>query len=144
MNQEQHRHQVFDMLTSYHDTLSLHDIASVLGRHPETIRRWLVKRRIRSVMCGREYIVAKQWFIDFINSTDMDIITYEMRLDLTRQAVIKFCEYPRTWHEIKNFTGYCNKSHLQKHITRPLLQSGRLALTMPDRPHHNDQQYIAT
>ena len=133
---------IMNQLDDYYDTLSIRDIASILGINKETVRRMVARDEIKSESYGRERIIAKSWFIEFICTTDKRFIPFSHIIKVRQDAVVEYCAQPRNWHNLLEFTGYCNKSHLQKYITRPLLDEGRLKLTLPDRPHHNGQMYI--
>ena len=43
-----------------------------------------------------------------------------------------------------DFLGLVNRRHFGEKYMRPLLQSGRLRMTLPDKPQSKNQKYIAT
>lgn len=57
------------------------------------------------------------------------------------EYILDFCITPRRILEISEFLGYKEKKSVRKHI-KPLLEQGRLAMTLPDRPNSKNQKYI--
>ena len=54
--------------------------------------------------------------------------------------ILKFCEIPRTRSELLAFTGM-SRYHTMSKIVQPLLESGKLKLTIPDKPKSSKQKY---
>jgi ATP-dependent DNA helicase RecG len=59
------------------------------------------------------------------------------------EQILKFCAVPRNRTEIQEYVGIKNRSYFQKEVLKPLLDSGNLYLTLPDKPQSKKQQYIA-
>lgn len=57
------------------------------------------------------------------------------------ECILDFCVTPRSILEIAELLGYKEKKSARKHI-KPLLEQGRLAMTLPDRPNSKNQKYI--
>jgi ATP-dependent DNA helicase RecG len=57
-------------------------------------------------------------------------------------AVLDFCSVPKTRDEIQQFTGLYDRGHFRKTILNPLLESGRLRMTIPDKPNSRNQRYV--
>ena len=55
--------------------------------------------------------------------------------------ILAFCSVPRSRAELQEFTG---KSHFytMSHIVQPLLDSGALKLTLPEKPKSSKQRYV--
>ena len=60
------------------------------------------------------------------------------------EQILKFCAVPHTRMEIQEYVGIKNRSYFQKEVLKPLLDSGALCLTLPDKPQSKNQRYIAT
>ena len=61
---------------------------------------------------------------------------------LLRERILAFCQNePKTALEIGEMLGYRNKRSIRKYLN-PLLDSGRLVRTVPDKPNSRNQQYI--
>ena len=54
---------------------------------------------------------------------------------------LEFCIVPRGILEIVEMLGFKEKKTARKYIT-PLLNMGRLAMTVPDKPNSKNQKYI--
>lgn len=129
-------------MADFDDTLLTKDAADLLGVHPETIRRLIYSGKLQYLRYEGDFVIAKPWLLEYVRQYGLKP-PYQDRLLQTKENVIRFCAIPRTYRELLEFTGYYDKSHLQRKITRPLLREGKLRLTMPEAPHHNGQQYIS-
>ena len=58
-------------------------------------------------------------------------------------AVVQYCSTPRSRAEITSFTGK-SRYYTMSAIVQPLIDQGRLQMTMPDKPKSPKQQYVAT
>ena len=58
-----------------------------------------------------------------------------------REAVIEFCSVPRSRAELISFVGK-SKNHVMSHIVAPLVASGELKMTIPDKPNSPNQKYL--
>ena len=64
----------------------------------------------------------------------------DKRLD----ALVEFCAEPRTRKELQEFIGIASREHFNKMLLSPLLESGRLKMTIPDKPNSRNQKYMKT
>jgi ATP-dependent DNA helicase RecG len=57
--------------------------------------------------------------------------------------ILTFCATPRSRAELQEFTG---KSHFytMSHIVQPLIDSGALKLTIPEKPKSSKQRFVAS
>lgn len=58
--------------------------------------------------------------------------------------LLEFCSTPRSRQEIADYVGVKTVFYAVKHYIEPLLQNGKLALTIPEKPKSRKQRYIAT
>ena len=56
-------------------------------------------------------------------------------------SLIEFCSIPRTRDEIAAFVGK-SKNHVMSKIVNPLVSSGKLRLTMPEKPKSPGQKFV--
>ena len=56
--------------------------------------------------------------------------------------VLKYCETPKSALEIASLLGFKDKRSVRK-IINPLLEQGRIAMTIPDKPNSSLQKYIS-
>ncbi len=57
------------------------------------------------------------------------------------EKVLLYCIEPRSRLEIQEHLGLKHREHLRKSILSPLLQSGQLLLTLPDKPSSPKQRF---
>lgn len=58
------------------------------------------------------------------------------------EKIISFCKTPRTREEIVSYIGL-SKNHVISQIVQPLVEQGKLLLTMPDKPRSSLQKYYS-
>ncbi len=75
---------------------------------------------------------------------DSQPTTMQATMQATPQAdkVLSFCTEPKTRYEIQQHLGLKNRDHFRKAILKPLLDSGLLCYTIPDKPNSPKQKFI--
>lgn len=63
--------------------------------------------------------------------------------DKRRDELVAYCCEARTREEMQNFIGIANRSHFRKAYLNPLLESGKLKMTIPEKPSSRNQKYIS-
>ena len=58
------------------------------------------------------------------------------------ESLVEFCTVPRTRDEMQQYIGITNRGHFRTSILKPLLDSGELLMTLPDKPNSRNQKYI--
>ncbi len=56
--------------------------------------------------------------------------------------ILDFCAEPKTRGEIQAFVGIAHREHFRTKILGPLLASGKLKMTIPDKPNSRNQRYV--
>ncbi len=56
-------------------------------------------------------------------------------------SILDFCEIPRSRAELIEFTGK-SRNYVLKQLIVPLVECGKLKLTMPDKPKSSNQKYV--
>ena len=59
----------------------------------------------------------------------------------SEKYILEFCVTPKTVLEIADMLGLKEKKSARRHI-KPLVEQGRLAMTIPDKPNSKNQKYI--
>jgi len=78
---------------------------------------------------------------DPVADQDSDpVADQDKRLD----ALVVFCDVPRTREEMQNFLGLSHKSYFRTKMLKPLLDCGKLKMTIPDKPNSKNQKYVRT
>ena len=77
------------------------------------------------------------------DETKMTYDTTEMPHDnmSDEERILALCVTPRTIHEIMEMLGLKERKSARRHI-KPLVEQGRLAMTLPDAPKSKNQKYI--
>ena len=58
------------------------------------------------------------------------------------EQIIAFCSEPRTREEMQKFTGIASREYFRATVLKPLLESGKLRMTLPDKPNSRNQKYV--
>ena len=68
-----------------------------------------------------------------------------IKLDVQKvTALLRFCKEARSRTQMQEFCGIKSQDYFRKNILLPLLNSGRLKRTIPDKPNSSKQKYIRT
>lgn len=57
------------------------------------------------------------------------------------ETLLEFCKTPRSRKEIAAFLGINTVYYVMQHYVQPLLQEGKLKMTLPDKPRSRNQRY---
>lgn len=60
-----------------------------------------------------------------------------------KEGLLEFCRKPRTRQEIADFLGISTVFYVMKHYIQPLLESGELLMTLPDKPRSRNQRFVS-
>lgn len=63
-------------------------------------------------------------------------------VEVTEQILL-FCKEAKSKKEIMDFMGYRDSKHFSSKYLSPLIESGKIALTIPEKPRSKYQKYIA-
>lgn len=61
--------------------------------------------------------------------------------DIVAESVVDFCQIPRSRAEIISFTGK-SRNYVMGQIVAPLVDSGKLRMTLPEKPKSSLQKFI--
>lgn len=70
--------------------------------------------------------------------------THDNSLSEKQKSLIGYCLEARSREEMQLFLSISNRSHFSKFYLKPLLESGRLKMTIPDKPKSKNQRYITS
>lgn len=62
--------------------------------------------------------------------------------DSRLESLVAFCGSPRSKKEMMEHLGLANANHFRKAYLKPLLDSGKLIMTIPDKPNSSKQKYV--
>lgn len=60
----------------------------------------------------------------------------------SEETLLDFCSVPRTRNEIAGFVGK-SQNYVMSHVVKPLIESGTLKMTIPDKPKSANQRFVA-
>lgn len=67
----------------------------------------------------------------------------EVRENVSSDSLLEFCKTPRTRQEIADFFGVKTVFYVMQHYVKPLIDSERLCMTIPDKPKSSMQKFYA-
>ena len=79
---------------------------------------------------------------DLVSDQDCDQVSDQDKSQDILHAVLDFCITEKSKHEICSFIGYRNLTYFTRKYLNPLLASGQLKMTIPDKPNSRKQKYI--
>lgn len=59
------------------------------------------------------------------------------------KGLIEFCRIPRTRSEIAGYLNITSEQYAYRRYVSPLIQAGRIIMTIPDRPRSRNQRFVA-
>jgi ATP-dependent DNA helicase RecG len=59
------------------------------------------------------------------------------------EKLLEYCNTPRTRREMQEFVGIASREYFNKTILLPLFESGKLKMTIPDKPSSRNQKYVS-
>jgi ATP-dependent DNA helicase RecG len=62
--------------------------------------------------------------------------------DERNERLLAYCAAPRTRREMQEFIGIASRDYFNKTALLPLLESGKLTMTIPDKPNSRNQRYV--
>ena len=82
----------------------------------------------------------------YASSTQAESIDYtqaiKISLDVNRlNDLLEYCSEPRTRAEMQEFCGIKTREYFRKNILAPMIQAGKLLLTIPEKPKSPNQKY---
>lgn len=73
-----------------------------------------------------------------LRSTSTQVGTQDARI----VSLLEFCSAPRTCDEMRLHYGIATREYFRKNVLKPLLESGQLRMTIPDKPNSRNQKYV--
>ena len=57
--------------------------------------------------------------------------------------ILDFCKEEKTVFEIIEYIGHKNRTRFRRDYIKPLVESGKLKMTIPEKPTSRNQKYIS-
>ena len=72
----------------------------------------------------------------------MIYVQHSISLDVNKLTeLLEYCSEPRTRSEMQELCGIKTREYFRKKILVPMIQAGKLLLTIPDKPKSPNQKY---
>ena len=86
---------------------------------------------------------SSSWSMDGSMDGNMDGSMDGVTIHAERMAaLLDYCLVPRSRDEMQLHLGITNRDYFRKSILKPLLDAGRLKMTIPDKPKSPNQKYV--
>lgn len=79
-----------------------------------------------------------------IKNSKMEHMTQVTTQVMIQDRILEYCVEPRKKSEIAEYCGFKGMKNFTKKYLRPLIDSGKVAMTIPDKPKSQNQRYVAT
>jgi ATP-dependent DNA helicase RecG len=85
------------------------------------------------VLKNVNYLVIRYTAEDTAEDTAQDNQQDNQQVSI-QEMILQYCAIPRGRKEITEHCGYKDMRHFSSNFLKPLLESGRLQMTLPDKP----------
>ena len=82
------------------------------------------------------------FLVTLYNAAPNNIEKSPLPVTQTEAAILSYCSVPRSRKEIADHLGIETSTYVSHRYLRPLLESGRLLMTIPDAPKSKNQRYL--
>ena len=72
---------------------------------------------------------------------DKEQVKEQDKEQATIQDLIQFCSIPRSRKEMQEFMGLTGRRNFSERYIKPLLNAGKIEMTIPDKPNSKNQKY---
>ena len=80
---------------------------------------------------------------EFVVTLYNNLSALEPQEEVKPLDLLDFCKTPRTRQEIADYLGVKTVFYAMQHYVKPLVDSGKLRMTIPEKPKSNKQKYYA-
>lgn len=80
---------------------------------------------------------------NLVTSDQVNLVTDQVSNQDIDTKILSFCQKAHSKKEICSYLGYKNLTYFTKKYLIPLLDSGKLVMTIPDKPNSRNQKYVA-
>lgn len=80
---------------------------------------------------------------NLVTSGQVNLVTDQVSDQDIDTKILSFCQKAHSKKEICSYLGYKNLTYFTKKYLIPLLDSGKLVMTIPDKPNSRNQKYVA-
>jgi len=73
---------------------------------------------------------------------DTQVDTQDKTYDERQSLLLDYCFIPRSRDEMQQQIGISTREYFRKKVLKPLLESGKLKMTIPEKPNSRNQKYV--
>ena len=84
-----------------------------------------------------------EFVVILYNSTQSETADISRKQGTNKSALLEFCKVPRSRKEIADFVGVSTIFYVMRRYVQPLLETGELVMTIPDKPKSSNQKYMS-
>ena len=83
-----------------------------------------------------------EFIVIFYNKQQTEENDAEKEQNSGTDTLLEFCRIPRTRREIADYLGINTVFYVMQHYVQPLLASGKLVMTIPEKPKSRNQKFV--
>ena len=81
-------------------------------------------------------------FLPYTPQVTPHVMPQDTPQDEKANRILEMCVIPRSRDELQTLVGVTDRKHFRNAILKPLLDSGKLKMTIPDKPNSRNQKYV--
>jgi len=93
-----------------------------------------------------EFFSTPSFFRTTLRNVNYDLHGQTMQVTMQVKRIttlLAFCSTAKTRDEMQQHIGIANRDYFRKAYLKPLLESGQIKMTIPDKPNSRNQKYIS-
>lgn len=90
----------------------------------------------------RDYFITTIFMHEGFETITTQEKTYEKTYENVEEKILKFCIEAKSAKEIAEFCGYKGINRFKRNYLKPLMERGKIIMTIPDKPKSKNQKYI--
>jgi len=89
--------------------------------------------------------VEENWVsLIFLRPATKKDLTAQVTAQATEQVILDYCNIPRSSKEIMKYLNLKHREHFRSEILKPLIESKKLLMTIPEKPNSPKQKYYSS
>ena len=92
-----------------------------------------------------EFFSTSSSFRVILKNVNFNLHTCTVQVRVQDERIVnllEFCSEAKTRQEMQEFIGITSREHFRKNVLKPLLETGKIKMTFPNKPNSKNQKYI--